>query len=270
MNAERPTGPSKGESWALSPDSRRPLPELIEERLRELIEEGTLSPGDRLPTEPELAADMQVARSSLRTALQRLQIRGIVEVVRGRGWYVRSANTAVDEAPPSWVIDRRFSDSDLLEVRIALETTAASLATLRASAGELDDLAKLSEAHKAASSTDRDELLATDEAFHEAVVKASHNHFLEHLYQTLVPLLRPHRIHSYTSREVHFRSANDHNQLVMFLRRRDEVAARTAMTTHLLGLYDDLAAAGQVAEAEIATLTTYVGVDDEPIWNKDK
>lgn len=268
MNSDRPTGHARGESWALSPDSRRPLPELIEERLCELIEQGVFSPGDRLPTEPELAADLQVARSSLRTALQRLQIRGVVEVVRGRGWYVRSASAAIEDTPPGWMLDRNVSDSDLLEVRIALETTAASLATVRAGSGELDELEKLSKAHETASSADKHELLASDEAFHAAVVKASHNQLLEHLYQSIVPLLRPHRLHCYIRPEVHVRSSNDHNQVVMFLRRRDEVAARTAMTTHLLGLYKDLLVDHQNPAEEPATLQTYVGVHDEPIWSK--
>jgi GntR family transcriptional regulator, transcriptional repressor for pyruvate dehydrogenase complex len=86
-----------GESWALSPDSRRPLPELIEQKLREQIIGGTLKAGDRLPTEPELARKLDVARSSLRTALQRLQLQGIVEVRRGLGWYVRRTDLAAVE-----------------------------------------------------------------------------------------------------------------------------------------------------------------------------
>src|SRR5947209_19288523 len=87
------------ESWALSPNTRKPLPELIEDKLRQLIESGRFKAGDRLPTEPELAQRMAVARSSLRTALQRLQLQGIVEVMRGRGWYVRSADVAERDEP---------------------------------------------------------------------------------------------------------------------------------------------------------------------------
>ncbi|UQS22000.1 FCD domain-containing protein [Amycolatopsis thermalba] len=255
------------ESWALSPNARKPLPELIEDKIRALITNGTFRAGDRLPTEPELAQKMAVARSSLRTALQRLQLQGVVEVMRGRGWYVRSTDVAERDEPLRF--DRRVSDSDLLEVRIALETTAASLAALRASQGELDDIAKLAKLHQAASVNDKDELLRTDEDFHAAVVRASHNELLDQLYRSLVPQLRSYRRNSYSSAEVHVRSANDHNQVSWFLRRRDEAGARAAMTTHLLGLYNDLAAQTGMPVEERAGLTNYA-LEDEPSWQQNR
>ena len=52
-----------------------------------------------------------------------------------------------------------------------------------------------------------------------------------------------------------------------FLRRHDEVGAKSAMTTHLLGLYNDLATDDSTPRA---TLNTYVGVSDNPIWTKPR
>lgn len=264
---EPPPDASAGEdSWALPPDSRRPLPELIESKLRALIRRGVFSPGDRLPTEPELAGRMEVARSSLRTALQRLQLQGVVEVKRGRGWFVRSLR---ESRPDDELTERRYSDHDLLEVRIALETTAVSLAAVRAEPGELDEISKASMEHTNSPHADKDELLRTDEAFHAAVVRASHNEFLQQLYHRLVLRLRESRRNNYTSPEVHMRSANGHDQVVMFLRRHDEVGARAAMTTHLLDLYTKLGIGGGTQAGGAVTLTTYVDADDEPIWRKD-
>ncbi|OXM74254.1 MULTISPECIES: FadR/GntR family transcriptional regulator [Amycolatopsis] len=254
------------ESWALSPNTRKPLPELIEDKIRSLIRSGKFKAGDRLPTEPELAQRMAVARSSLRTALQRLQLQGVVEVMRGRGWYVRSTDVSDHDEP--LVFDRRVSDADLMEVRIALEATAASLAATRATAGELDDIAKLAKLHQSASIDDRDELLQTDEDFHAAVVRASHNELLDQLYRSLVPQLRGYRRNSYSSSEVHVRSANDHHQVTWFLKRRDEGGARAAMATHLLGLYSDLVAQTGAPPDERATLTTYA-LEDEPRWHRE-
>lgn len=253
------------ESWALSPDTRKPLPQLIEEKLRSLIEAGRFKPGDRLPTEPELASRLEVARSSLRTALQRLQLQGIVEVVRGRGWYVRATDVAGGEEP--LVFDRRISDLDLMEVRIALEGTAASMAALRATSGELDDMAKLAQAHQQAPIDDKDELLRTDEAFHAAVVKASHNELLGQLHQSLVVQLRAFRRNSYGTAEVHSRSANEHSQVAWFLKRRDEGGARAVMTTHLLGLYNDMATQVGLPGGSRTALTTYLS-DREPEWHQ--
>lgn len=257
-----------GESWALSPDSRRPLPELIEQKLREQIIGGTLKAGDRLPTEPELARKLDVARSSLRTALQRLQLQGIVEVRRGLGWYVRRTDlTAVEEHLEGRLAARQFSDTDLLEVRIALETTAASLAAIRAGDGELDELAKLNHRYQRAPVEDMREVIESDEEFHSALIAASHNELLVQMYQSLVPGLQDCKRHAHPSREVHNRSANEHEQVIWFLKRRDEVGAKSAMTTHLLGLYNDL---NTDDIATRATMSTYVGIHDEPMWNRPR
>ncbi|SES11784.1 DNA-binding transcriptional regulator, FadR family [Lentzea xinjiangensis] len=257
-----------GESWSLSPDSRRPLPELIEQKLREQIIGGTLKAGDRLPTEPELARKLDVARSSLRTALQRLQLQGIVEVRRGLGWYVRRTDlAAVEENLEDRLAARRFSHTDLLEVRIALEATAASLAAVRAGDGELDELAKLNRRYQRAPVDDPQEVIEADEEFHSALVRASHNELLESMYQALVPGLQDCKRHAHTSREVHNRSVNEHDQVVWFLRRHDEVGAKSAMTTHLLGLYNDLAADDAKPRA---TLDSFVAVSDNPIWNNTR
>lgn len=255
------------EGWALSPDTRKPLPELIEDKLRQLIESGRFKAGDRLPTEPELAQRMAVARSSLRTALQRLQLHGVVEVMRGRGWYVRS--TDVGEREDALVLDTRVSESDLLEVRIALEATAASLAALRADQGEVDEIAKRAMDHQTAPNDDKEELLRTDEEFHAAVIRASHNELLEQLYRSLVPKLRGYRRNSYGTVELHNRSATEHNQVAWFLKRHDEGGARVSMTTHLLGLYNDLANQSGKPVGERAALNTYVyDSEDEPRWHR--
>lgn len=257
-----------GESWSLSPDSRRPLPELIEQKLRELIIGGTFKAGDRLPTEPVLADKLEVARSSLRTALQRLQLQGIVEVRRGLGWYVRRTDlAAVEEHLEGRLAARQFSHTDLLEVRIALETTAASLAAVRAGDGELDELAKLNRRYQRASVDDMQEVIESDEEFHSALIRASHNELLEQMYQALVPGLQDCKRHAHPSREIHNRSANEHEQVIWFLKRHDEVGAKSAMTTHLLGLYNDVA--GDDTQPR-ASLSTYVGVSDNPIWDKSR
>ena len=72
----------------------RPLPEAIADKIRELVDAGMFKPGAKLPNESELARNMRVARSSVRTALQRLEAQGVVEVKRGVGWYVRRAPVA--------------------------------------------------------------------------------------------------------------------------------------------------------------------------------
>jgi GntR family transcriptional repressor for pyruvate dehydrogenase complex len=238
----------------------RPLPDAIAEKLRSLVDSGMFKPGAKLPNESELARNMRVARSSVRTALQRLEAHRVVEVKRGVGWYVRRPTTARSDG--GLVVDGRFSVPDLFEVRIGLEGLAASLAAVRATDGEIADIEKLNADHASAGrSGDRDEMLSTDIAFHDAVVRASRNELLIETYQQIVGELSEWRYRSYEAPGVPASSARQHGSVVRFLRNHDPAGARAAMNAHLHRLYDAL------PEMEHEPLdSTYGGSEREPAW----
>jgi GntR family transcriptional regulator, transcriptional repressor for pyruvate dehydrogenase complex len=259
--------------WTLSPTSRKPVPELIGDHVVELVRSGGLEPGQRLPTEPELARLLGVARSSLRTALQRLQAQGVVAVNRGRGWFVTSEpDRSAADLMRDRMVERDFDILDVMEVRIALEGAAAALAATRASQGKLDEILKLGRAHQEASLDDPSTLLRTDEEFHEAIVEASGNDYLDALYRMLTPVIAEWRAQSFTSADLHDRSVEGHNQITVQLRRRDEVGARLAMTGHLLGLYKSVArerrAAADHDSDTGASLSTFIDVEDKPLFDE--
>jgi GntR family transcriptional repressor for pyruvate dehydrogenase complex len=238
------------------------LPEAIADKIRELVDSGMHKPGSRLPNESELARKMGVARSSVRTALQTLAVRGVCEVKRGVGWYVsRTPVPAVDGAAGRFA-SRRYPVAELLEMRIALEGLAASLAAVRMAEGEIDEVAKYNEEHfAAAQAEDRDELLRTDLAFHESIVKGSRNDLLFEYYQQVVGKLTDWRYESYAERGVALRSAREHAKVVRFLRNHDQGGARAAMNGHLHRLYDGL------PEIEGEPLdSTDSGLGNEPEW----
>jgi DNA-binding FadR family transcriptional regulator len=224
--------------FALALDGR-PLPEVIADKLRDLVNAGELRPGSRLPTESELARRMRVARSSVRTALQRLETLRVLEVRRGLGWYVRRTPVPEFGMSPDMLAGKRYRISDLLEVRIALEGLAASLAALRATDGEIGDIEKFNMQHQDAGG-DRDELLRTDMAFHDAIVRASRNELLITTYQSIVGELTEWRYQSYPERGVPLRSAREHKRVVSYLKSGDPGGARAAMNAHLQRLYDGL------------------------------
>ena len=218
-----------------------PLPEVIAGKLRELVENGTFKPGSRLPNESELARTMGVARSSVRTALQRLEAHGVVEVKRGVGWHVRRVSAVGGDGAAGLFADRRYSLVELMEVRIGLEGLAASLAAVRITDGEIDDLVKDNQRHdEAGRAGDREEMLRTDVAFHEAIVRAARNDLLFETYQQVVGELTEWRYRSYGEPGVPVRSAREHAKVVRFLRNHDPSGARAAMNGHLHRLYDGL------------------------------
>jgi GntR family transcriptional repressor for pyruvate dehydrogenase complex len=247
--------------FELKLDAGRPLPEAIADRIRALVESNEFRPGSRLPTESELARSMRVARSSVRTALQRLETLGVLEVKRGLGWYVRRMPAPSSRGTADLFAGKRYRSSDLFEVRIGLEGLAASLAAIRASEGEIEDIAKLNVQHLEASD-DQDELLRTDIAFHEAIMRASRNVLLFETYQQVVGELTEWRYQSYAERGVPLRSAREHSKVVRYLRNHDPGGARAAMNGHLQRLYDALPdIAGEPLDL------TDSGSETEPDWH---
>lgn len=257
--------------WTLNGASRKSVPELVEERVLELVRSGELNRGDRLPNEPELARLFGVARSSVRTGLQRLQGIGVVEVNRGRGWFVSGEpRQDAGERRLDRILELEFDLLDVLETRIALEAEAAALAAARATPGDLDRIAKLARGHQDVAADDREALLETDEAFHAAIVEASGNRHLQAMYATLPPRFADFRRGLYGSPELHDRSGIDHNQIVVQIRRRDEVGARLVMTSHLMCVYKAALrehGPGEGTRRPAAEVSTYVDVRDTPLWS---
>ncbi len=108
----------------------RPLQryEQIAERLAADVRSGLLAPGERLPSERDLARSLEVSRASVREAIAALQVQGIVETRPGAGSFV--AADAAARAPDGLPHDA--SPSALLEARAELEPAIARLAAARA------------------------------------------------------------------------------------------------------------------------------------------
>ncbi|MFE7122214.1 FadR/GntR family transcriptional regulator, partial [Streptomyces sp. NPDC057654] len=123
---------------SLDPVRRPSLSSEVITRLRHRITSGEWPVGARVPTEPELMEQLEVARGTLREAIRALAHAGLLEVRQGDGTYVRATNEL------SGAVRRLYGDSGqehLLEVRQALDVQAARLAAARADDAALDALA---------------------------------------------------------------------------------------------------------------------------------
>ncbi|WP_084211254.1 FadR/GntR family transcriptional regulator [Pseudonocardia acaciae] len=247
-----------GQDWTGSL-ARRPLPDVIAERITATITNGTLQPGDRLPSEPELARQLQVGRTSLREALRKLSTLGVIEIVRGKGTFVREP-PADDPTTQyvKWSVSEGFALTELLEVRIALETAAAGMACMRASDDELDELRRLRSVHDAAHESDVDLLVRTDEEFHEAIVQAAHNVALTGMYKPLVPEMTEFRRRTLSLPRASQRS-DDHAFIVDTICRRDPTAARQAVARHLWIFYQEVRAVASpnTDAGDLGSMTTF-------------
>lgn len=240
MTSER-TLPGQGARGSLP--ARKPVPEAIAEVITAELRAGTLRPGDKLPSEPELARQLGVGRTSLREAIRTLDTLGVLEVIRGRGTFVRHP-PSVDELSEQFVefsVTGGPAAAEILEVRIGLEGTAATLACLRATTDDLALIARRCREHEAARRRgDLDELVKTDEAVHESLVLASHNDLLVSMYRSLVPGMAEFRRHTLALDDAAERFDPQHRAVLAHVRNHDAAAARAAVVRHIGALYGEV------------------------------
>jgi DNA-binding FadR family transcriptional regulator len=148
----------------------RPLQryEQIAERLADDIRSGVLTPGERLPSERDLARTLEVSRASVREALASLQLQGVVETRHGAGTFVVGL-------PPSEP-PHDASPSAVLEARLALEPAVARLAAARA---QPDEAAEKLLAAMEAEPVDIVTWNASDRLFHRQLATMTGNPVLE-------------------------------------------------------------------------------------------
>ncbi|CAM5292944.1 GntR family transcriptional regulator OS=Streptomyces antimycoticus OX=68175 GN=pdhR_4 PE=4 SV=1 [Streptomyces antimycoticus] len=148
------------------------------EKIKGMIVSSTLRPGDRLPKESELAADLGLSRNSLREAVRALSLIRILDVRQGDGTYVTSLDPQLLLEALSFVVDFHRDDTvlEFLAVRRILEPAATALASARISDAELDRLQEQLDALGQEPSVE--ELVACDLEFHRGIVQCSGNSVL--------------------------------------------------------------------------------------------
>ncbi|WP_066461229.1 FadR/GntR family transcriptional regulator [Sanguibacter suarezii] len=212
--------------------------------IKSMLLDGRLAPGDRLPVEKDLAADLGVSRGSLREGLRALATLGIVDSRQGDGTYITSLDPELLLAPLSFVVDLQgHSDAtDFHEVRRVLETESAGLAALRMDDAALararqtlDDAAEI----LGGTEVDHDALLDTDIAFHQVIAVSSGNPVLAALVEALASRTARARLwRGMTQEGVEHRTHSEHEAIYAALVAGDPDRARLRMANHLLEVED--------------------------------
>jgi GntR family transcriptional repressor for pyruvate dehydrogenase complex len=201
-------------------------------RFKDLIQQGLLAPGSRLPSERELASALGVSRPTLRQALKALQVLGIVRSRQGDGSYLAEMTGDVMRAPLDFAIALKGpAKRDLFETRQTLEVKLAALAAERRTD---QDLAKLRAALDAMrqSAGIADQWCENDIRFHSCIVEAAKNAVMASIYEMLSNLLvqsRKDSVRLLTDYEASFHS---HVRVYEAIERRDSPGASEAMVNH--------------------------------------
>ncbi|MPZ97315.1 MAG: FCD domain-containing protein [Propionibacteriales bacterium] len=215
---------------ALRPLQRSRLYEQLVERLLALVHELDLKPGDRLPPERELAADLGVSRASVRQALVVLEVQGLIAVRHGEGAILQESRTDAAVVSAAAAHQRRLPD--VIDAREALETKIAALAAERRTD---DDLTLIDAALDAmAEEIGRGERgLSGDEQFHAAVTAAARSALLADLMDGISAAIRESRIESLSQPDRPQVSLASHREIAAAIRAGDPEVAALAMREHV-------------------------------------
>jgi DNA-binding FadR family transcriptional regulator len=202
----------------------------IAAHLERLITLGELNPGDRLPAERDLAADLQVSRASLREAMHELEAKKLIERRPGRGTLVLP--------PPEHVRDLYEHISgedrklrDIAELRETIEPQIARLAACRATDANLMELDGVLE-HTVEGLT-ADGSVKLDLEFHLLLAQASQNPLLASLNTLTTSWTRSVRAFSHVTKHAREVSYRGHRAILDAIVERDKDAAGAAMLKHL-------------------------------------
>jgi GntR family transcriptional repressor for pyruvate dehydrogenase complex len=192
-----------------------------------------LQPGDKLPSERDLAESLGVSRSSIRDAIRSLELMGMVEPRQGAGTIVRQISSDSLVNPLANARKRKEElVGELLDFRKMLEPSLASRAATRVSAEELaemeDILKRQDEKLRNEEST-----IAEDTEFHYAIALASGNSVVRKVLDTLMDLLRDSRERSLQVDGRPQKSLAGHRKILAALNRHDADAAKLAMRHHI-------------------------------------
>jgi len=202
------------------------------------IREGTLTPGEKLPTEAAIMEEFGVSRTVVREAISRLQAAGLVETRHGVGTFV----VGLGEGTPFRISPEQLGTLQdviaVLELRIGVETESAALAAARRTPENLDTLRNALKAFMSAVEEGRD-AVGPDFQFHLEIARATQNHHFVDLMGTLGGMMIPRaRLEPpgplTPERQAYLRRVNaEHESIVEAISRQDPEAARAAMRTHL-------------------------------------
>ena len=192
-----------------------------------------LKPGDKLPSERELAEMLQVSRSSIRDAIRGLELMGLVEPRQGAGTIVRELSAESLLNPFASALKHRHElVSELLDFRKMLEPPLAARAATHATADEISEMEEILQRQQK-KLADGEAAIAEDAEFHYSVALASGNSVVLKLLDMVMDLLRDTRERSLQLEGRPQKSLAGHRRILAAIKRHDAEAAKAAMRRHI-------------------------------------
>jgi GntR family transcriptional repressor for pyruvate dehydrogenase complex len=214
--------------------SKQRLVDRVVADIQDLIIQGKLAVGTKLPPERELAELFGVSRTVIREAVRILVTKGLLESKHGIGTMVRQVTRDQLVEPLGWLLQRNGATlDDLHEVRTILEVEIAGEAAKRATNEDIARLEQVLE-HALTVRTNPAAFAASDAEFHQLLAGILHNSMLAVLLDSIRTLMAEIRLKVSRYSEFDTVVLADHAAILAAIRVRNAVDARKAMHNHLV------------------------------------
>ncbi|MFC5452044.1 FadR/GntR family transcriptional regulator [Paenibacillus aestuarii] len=213
--------------------------DIVLEQLKKRIESGEYSPGYRLPSVVDLASGFNVGRSTIREALSALKAMGWLDIRHGEGTFVSDVLPSAEVQPESaGFFHSKESFQEILEIRKYIESGCASLASMRRTAEDLEQLQmtlnlmqEVLEDEKASE--------AADVQFHQLIARASHNSLFIQMMDSLTKRMQEsmgdsRRLWFFSELASGQQLLEEHTGIFEAIRDHDETLASARMMQHLV------------------------------------
>lgn len=220
-------------------ERRKRVYQYVIDQIKVAIEEGRIQPGDKLPSERDLAEKLNVARTSVKEAITVLETSGVIIVKPGVGMFLNADSKSQIVFRLSQMIDQRTSDfSDVIELRQAIEGDAAYYATKRMTHEQREKLTHVYE--QLIQSGKRAEVaIEEDYQFHFTIVEGANNPVLLEVMnviaQKMIEGLKESRYISVKNEILNNEVLREHTKIYNAIMNNEPENARTAMWEHHLG-----------------------------------
>ena len=206
------------------------------DKIRQMIFDGQVKPGELLPPRKELATQFGVGISTIHEAIKSLDAVGLVESRPGKGTWVRQ-NALESVINPSFITNRfgSLSVETIYEARLMMEVALAELAAQKATPEDIETMWENFHAAQAVID-DNEEFARLDWDFHLAIAKAGHNVLIETFYHLSRELLLDFVIDVIKLPKVKEEASDYHKVQAEAIANHDVEAARKAAYEHMLYL----------------------------------
>lgn len=229
-------------------EEKKTFSKKVVEQIKDLIMDGELQAGDKLPSERHLADMMNVSRPTVREACKILSAMGFLSIKQGSGVIVADQSSRIDNLA-SYLFLKTDTIHELFEVRKILETETVELAAKRGTSDFLNEIfAKTEEVYQEVVEDDcfnekesREAFLSSsDQEFHLMIAEAAGNEVILRVMNNLIDLLGKSRMQSMQIPGRVEQSLVEHKRIAGALRDRDAKLARKSMLDHLCSVEQDL------------------------------